>query len=144
MTTWMNYLYMQTPIAGIWGNETITGVPVTLNAIASDGTLYNIGITTTNGYYGTFITTWTPPKQDTYTITATFAGDDSYGSSSSATGLSVGPQTTATPTPTATTSLANVATTSDLMMYTAIAAIAIIIAIVIVGLFIVRTLKKHQ
>jgi hypothetical protein len=42
---------------------------------------------------------WTPPKEDTYTITASFASDDSYGSSSAATGLSVGPapETPSTP-----------------------------------------------
>ena len=139
MTTWMNYLYMQTPIGGLWGNETITGVPVTLTAIGSDGTVYNIGSATTNGYYGTFATTWTPPKQDTYTITATFAGDDSYGSSSSATAVNIGPAASATPAPTATAAL-NLATNSDIMTYIVGATIAIIIAIVLVGLLIVR---KH-
>jgi len=137
MTTWMNYLYMQTPIGGIWGNETITGIPVALTAIASDGTTYNIGMATTNGYYGTFAQTWTPPKQDVYTIIATFEGDDSYGSSSAATSISIEPATT-TATPTATTTQAIGVTMSDFATYFIIGIIAIIIAIAIVGALILR------
>lgn len=74
----------------------MTGVPVTLTAIGSNGTVIDIGTTTTNAYYGTFSLAWTPPKEDTYTIIASFAGDDSYGSSTAATGLSVGPAPTTT------------------------------------------------
>jgi len=37
MTTQMEYLHMQLPIDGIWQNVTMTGVPVTLTAIGSDG-----------------------------------------------------------------------------------------------------------
>jgi hypothetical protein len=91
METQMEYLYMQHPINGIWHNETITGVPVMLTAIGSDGSVTDIGTTTTNGYYGSFGYSWSPPKADTYTIIASFNGDDSYGSSSAATAVSVGP-----------------------------------------------------
>ena len=101
---------------GLWHNETITGVPVTLTAIGSDGTVIDIGTTTTNGYYGTFGKAWTPPKKDTYTIIATFAGDDSYGSSGAATAVTVGPAP-ATPTPVVTAAPINAATTNDLMTY---------------------------
>ena len=87
MTTQMEYLHMQCPIDGIWGNETITGVPVTLTAIDSNGTVIDFGTTTTNGYYGTFSMAWTPPNEDTYQIIATFAGDESYGSSAAATAV---------------------------------------------------------
>jgi hypothetical protein len=69
----------------------MTGVPVTLTAIGADGTVIDIGATTTNPYYGTFSTAWTPPKEGVYTITASFTGDDSYGSSAAATAVSVGP-----------------------------------------------------
>jgi hypothetical protein len=100
MQTQMDYLYMQLPIKGVYGNETMTGVPVILTAIGSDGTVIDLGTTTTNPYYGTFSLAWTPPKENTYTITATFAGDDSYGSSSAATSLAVGPAPAASPTPT--------------------------------------------
>lgn len=54
METQMEYLYMQHPIDGFYHNETITGVPVILMAIASDGTVTDLGTITTNGYYGTY------------------------------------------------------------------------------------------
>ena len=91
MMTQMEYLHKQQSITGLWNNETITGVPVTLTAIGSKGTVIDIGSVTTNGYYGTFSKAWTPPNEDTYTITASFAADDSYGSSSAATAVTVGP-----------------------------------------------------
>lgn len=82
---------MQHPIDGIWHNVTMTGVPVTLTAIDANGSGINIGTTTTNAYYGTFEMEWTPPAEGTYKIIASFAGDDSYGSSGAATAVSVGP-----------------------------------------------------
>jgi hypothetical protein len=91
MTTQMEYLHMQMPIGGIWQNETITGVPATLTALDSDGAVIDIGTVTTNGYYGTFSYTWTPPKEGTYEIIASFAGDESYGNSAASTAVSVGP-----------------------------------------------------
>jgi hypothetical protein len=91
MALQMEYLHLQRPIGGIWGNETITGVPVTLTAIGSDDSYIDIGTTTTEGYYGTFGLKWTPPDEGTYKIIASFAGDDSYGSSGAATYVSVGP-----------------------------------------------------
>ncbi|HLN45743.1 MAG TPA: hypothetical protein VK209_08555, partial [Candidatus Sulfotelmatobacter sp.] len=94
MVTQMQYLHKQQPIDGIYHNETITGVPVMLAAIGSDGTVVDIGTVTTNAYYGTFSTEWTPPKEGLYTITASFAGDDSYGSSGAATAISIGPALT--------------------------------------------------
>ncbi|HJW28317.1 MAG TPA: PQQ-binding-like beta-propeller repeat protein, partial [Saprospiraceae bacterium] len=94
MALQMEYLHKQMPIDGIWHNETITGVPVILTAIASDGSVTEIGTVTTNGYYGTFGKEWTPPNEGTYQIIASFAGDDSYGSSGAATTISVGPAPT--------------------------------------------------
>ena len=93
METQMEYLYMQYPIDGTYHNVTMTGVPVKLTAIGSDGTVINLGTATTNAYYGTYGLTWTPTKADTYTITASFDGSDSYGSSSAATSISVGTTT---------------------------------------------------
>jgi hypothetical protein len=98
MSTQMESIHLQMPITGLWGNETITGVPVTLTAIGSDGSVYDLGTVTTNGYYGTFAKAWTPPKEDTYTIMASFAADDSYGSSVAATAVAVGPAPAAPPT----------------------------------------------
>ncbi len=91
MALQMEYLHRQMPIGGLWGNETITGVPVTLTAIGSDGSYTDIGVATTEGYYGTFSKTWTPPAEGDYKIIASFAGDESYGSSGAATYISVGP-----------------------------------------------------
>jgi len=116
MTTQMEYLYLQQPIDGIWHNETITGVPVVLTAIDQDNNVYDIGTVITNGYYGTFSHAWTPPNEGTYEIIASFAADDSYGSSSAATAINVGPAPTPyvpvepeEPTPLITTELAIIA-----------------------------------
>jgi len=97
MTLQMEYLHIQMPLNGIYGNETIVGVPVTLTAIGSEGSIIDIGTVTTNGYYGTFEKAWTPPSEGTYEIMASFAADDSYGSSSAATAVTVGPEPEAPP-----------------------------------------------
>jgi outer membrane protein assembly factor BamB len=91
MSTQMEYLHLQFPLAGIWGNETITGVPVYLTAIDEDDNVYDLGMVTSNGYYGTFGAEWTPPEEGLYEIIASFNGDDSYGSSAASTFVSVGP-----------------------------------------------------
>jgi hypothetical protein len=91
METQMEYLHLQMPIGGLWGNLTISGVPVTLTAIGSDGSVTDLGSVTTNGYYGTFEKAWTPSAEGTYQIVANFASDDSYGSSAAATAVTVGP-----------------------------------------------------
>lgn len=127
MTTQMEYLHMQYPIDGIWHNTTITGVPVTLTAISSDGKTIDIGTTTTDGLGGTFGISWTPPQEDTYKIKATFAGDDSYGSSLATTTLAVGPAPSVVPTTTSTTEVS----LPPYELYLAIATTAIIIAIAI-------------
>lgn len=132
----MEYLHMQRSVTGLWGNETITGVPVSLTAIGSDGTVTSIGTATTNGYYGSFSLSWRPPKQDTYTITATFSGDDSYGSSSAATALKTGPKAETTSTisqqPQTTTDI------TPLLYAIAGVGVAIILAVAIVGVIILR------
>jgi hypothetical protein len=139
METQMEYLHLQQQIDGLYGNETITGVPVTLQAIASDNSVIDIGTATTNGYYGTFEMAWTPPATGTYLIIATFAGDDSYSSSGASTGLLVGPAP-ATPTPVVTSAPINAASPTDLMTYIVGVGIAIIIAIAIATVLILR---KH-
>ncbi|MFC1488173.1 PQQ-binding-like beta-propeller repeat protein, partial [Thermoproteota archaeon] len=97
MTTQMEYLHMQRPIDGIWGTETITGVPVTLSALNEDGSYVDIGTVTTDGYSGTFGKSWTPTEEGTYKIIASFESDDSYGSSSATTWITVGPTTSPGP-----------------------------------------------
>jgi len=86
VAAWMEHVHLQRDLPA-----NLTGVPVTLTAIGSDDTVIDIGTTTTNGYYGTFSHAWTPPDEGTYEIIASFAGDESYGSSGAATAVNVGP-----------------------------------------------------
>ncbi|MFC1487969.1 PQQ-binding-like beta-propeller repeat protein, partial [Thermoproteota archaeon] len=91
MSLQMEYLHLQRPIDGIWHDETITGVPVMLTALGEDGSYVDIGTVITDGYSGTFGKTWTPTTEGIYKIIASFEGDDSYGSSSATTWVTVGP-----------------------------------------------------
>jgi len=86
VAAWMEHVHLQRDLPA-----DLTGVPVTLTAIGSDDSVIDIGTTTTNAYYGTFSHAWTPPDEGTYEIIASFAGDDSYGSSAAATAVTVGP-----------------------------------------------------
>ncbi len=101
MSAWMAYLYQQQPEP-----MNATGVQVTLTAIDPNGNLQNIGPVTTDitGHYGLM---WTPPVPGYYKVTATFAGSNSYYSSSAETVFGVGATTLAAPaatSPTATVS----------------------------------------
>ena len=113
MSAWMAYLKQQIPL-----NGSVTGVPVTLTAVDSNGKITPIG-STRSDMFGTYGISWTPPAQGTYQIVAKFDGSDSYGSSTASTYIAVGaapspaptvsttlaptPTPTETPTPTATT-----------------------------------------
>jgi hypothetical protein len=100
MTLQMEYLHLQQPIDGLWGNETITGVPVSLYVFDPNENYVHIGDVTTDGYSGTFGFTWEPEVPGQYRVTATFTGDDSYGSSFATTYVSVSEAVaTATPEP---------------------------------------------
>ena len=132
MKTQMDYLHMQLPIDGIYHNVQMTGVPVTLTAIDPNGNAQEIGTATTNAYYGNYEMVWTPPIEGTYKIIASFAGDESYSSSGAATAVTV----SATPEQT-TTPIAQVAqglSASEFYTAIAIATVAIIVAVVVVGL----------
>jgi PQQ-like domain len=131
MTTQMEYLHMQHPIDGILHNETVSGVSVTLTAVGSDGSYVDIGKTTTSGYYGTFGFAWTPDKEGTYEVIASFAGDDSYGSSAASTFVTVDPAP-------ATITIPEQVTPPDYTMAIFGSAIAVIIAVAIVGVLLYR------
>ncbi len=137
MATWMEHLHKQMPISGLWGNETITGVSVRLCAIKDDGKVIDLGTVTTNGFYGTFSLAWTPEEEGTYTIIASFMGDDSYGSSAAATAITVGPPPPEPETP-------QIPIPTDYMpMLTALAIAIIVVAILVVyGIITVRKLRK--
>jgi len=136
MRTQMEYLHMQQPIAGIFGNETITGVPVALSAVDENGSVTDLGTVVTNGYFGTFSKTWTPAKEGKYEIMAYFTSDDSYGSSKAATSVTVGPAPTPIEIPPATEQVDNTN-----LLYAVLA--AVIVAIIIGIAAVLLTLRKH-
>jgi hypothetical protein len=113
----------------------ITGVPITLSVVDSNGNFRDIGSTTSDitGHYGL---TWTPDISGNYTIIASFEGSNSYYPATSSTYFYA--SESATPQPTQQPLVTGLATTSDLVMYLAIVAIAIIIAIAVVGLLIIK------
>ncbi len=131
VATQMEYLHMQHPIDGIWHNLTITGVPVTLTAIAADGSVIDIGTTTTNGYYGNFGYTWTPPDEGQYTVMASFDGDGSYGSSAGACTVSVGSAPSVAPT--VTQQAEQAAVDNSMLLYAILAGVVIAIILAVMA-----------
>ncbi|MGD6809613.1 MAG: PQQ-binding-like beta-propeller repeat protein [Candidatus Bathyarchaeia archaeon] len=121
----MEYLHVQMPIDGIWGNRTMVGIPVSLDAVDPNGNYIHIGDVTTDGYSGEFGFTWEPKATGQYTITATFLGDESYGSSFATTFAIVSDTPVETPAPTLSITM------PPFELYTAASAIAIILAIAI-------------
>jgi len=130
MSDWMLYVYKQFPRP-----TNATGVDVTLNVVDSNGNLREIGKTTADSS-GFFSYQWTPDIEGKYTVIASFAGSNAYYGSFAETAFAVDPAA-ATPAPTATTQ-PDTATNGTLMTTMAIGVIAIIIAIAIVGLLILR------
>ncbi|HLN89714.1 MAG TPA: PQQ-binding-like beta-propeller repeat protein [Candidatus Binatia bacterium] len=130
MKEWMGYVYQQQPKPA-----TFTGVPVSIDVLDSNGNFRNIGTATTTAS-GTYSLNWIPDIPGNYQVTATFAGNNGYWGSSAQTVFDV-MQATPTPAPTS-APVQNAATTSDLMIGIAAAVIAIIIAIAIVGLLVLR------
>ena len=131
-TAWMEYVYMQNP------KPTVTGVTVSIDAIDPNGNRVNLGSTTTDET-GSYLFTVTPSMisagAGTYRIITSFAGSNSYWPSYSISGVAINSSPTTAPT---TVQQSNLVTTSDLVTYMAIAVIAIIIAIAIVGALILR------
>jgi outer membrane protein assembly factor BamB len=132
MKDWMGYVYQQKPLP-----TNFTGVPVTISAVDPNGNSITIGnaITDTNGK---FHYTWTTPNvPGDYTVKATFAGTNGYWPSADNTALTVteAPQTTATPT---------IAASSQADMYFLPVSIAIILAIVIVGVVLALLMLRKR
>ncbi len=136
MGIYMEYLHMQQPIDGLFHNITVRGVPVSIDAVDPNGNSIHIG-STTSDVSGTYSYTWTPTTAGDYKIYATFAGSNSYGSSYAETAAHVvnAPTATSTPTQTASTSLAS---QTDIMTYMAVGVTAIIIAIAIATVLLLR------
>jgi hypothetical protein len=129
-SAWMEYMFMQQPKP-----TNAKGVEVTLNAIDPNNNFVNIG-TTTSDSSGNYGFSWKPEVPGTYQIIATFAGSKAYGPSESTTYMTVGE---AAETPQITEQVVQL---PPFEMYILYAAIGIIIAVAIVGLLIVRMLKK--
>ncbi len=129
MTLWMEFVYQQQLCP-----SNVTGVPVTLSVVDSNGNYRQIG-TTTSDASGMFTYTWTPDIQGDYTVIANFAGTQSYYPSSAETSFYASDAVTPVPT---VAPQSNLATTTDLLMYIAVAAIAIIIAIAIATVLLLR------
>jgi hypothetical protein len=75
MSAWMEYMYMQEPFPA-----DVTGVDVSIDVIDSNGNFRNIGMVTSD-VAGKFTLDWKPDIPGLYTVIATFAGSESYGSS---------------------------------------------------------------
>ncbi|MDR2707246.1 MAG: PQQ-binding-like beta-propeller repeat protein [Nitrososphaerota archaeon] len=123
----MEQMHIGASVGGIYGNVTMVGVPVSLDVLDPNGNYYNIGTTTSDGYSGTFaFDGWTPEVAGLYTITATFMGDESYGSSFATTHLTVDEGS-------------NNAGTNNTILYAVICTgIAIIVVVILVGFLILR------
>ena len=128
---WMEYLYAQQAMP-----TNAKGVEVTLDTIDPNGNFVHIG-TATSDMSGLFSYVFTPEIPGKYTIIATFAGSASYYSSyaETAIGISEAPAVPAAPEP--------APAQPPLDMYILYATVAIIIAIAIVGIMIVRMLRKR-
>ena len=129
MSGWMEYLHMQKEFP-----TTATGVPVTIDVLDSNGNYYNIG-TATSDTAGKYSLVWEPPISGEFSIFATFAGSESYGSSFDSTAMFVAepPEPTATPE-------ATPAPMTD--TYVLGMGAAGLVAIVVIGLVLIMMMRK--
>ncbi len=130
MSKWMEYVYMQAPKP-----KDASGVEVMLSVLDSNGNYREIGKTTSeaNGFYSLM---WTPDIPGKYTLYASFAGSKSYWPSQAETAFGV--DEALPPQETPETPVDN---TPSYIMY---AAVAVIVAVVIVGaIIVVITLRKR-
>jgi hypothetical protein len=126
MTQWMEYLYMQKQIP-----NDVVGVPVSIDAVGPDGKPVHLADVTTD-MSGTFAYTWTPDATGQYTITATFTGDESYGSSWAQTYVTVEEAQTTSPPTQSTLNM------PPYEIYTVGSAIAVIIVVLAATLVLLR------
>ena len=130
-TQFMQAVYMQQQMP-----TNITGVPVILSVIDSNGNYRQIGTTTSNAR-GTYGFTWTPDIPGDYTVIAEFAGSESYYGSSAQTYFYA-----SAPAPTPAPTQAPGSSTADIYLLPGI--IAIIVAIAIVGAVLALIVTKKR
>ncbi len=131
---WMLYVYKHFEYDP---HETWTGVPVTLYVVDANMNAREIGTATTSAENGAFAFAWTPDIPGTYYLYAEFKGSKAYFGSHAETAFVVDEAPApATPPPVSTTgSLADT--------YILPGIIAIIVAIVVIGLVIILMLRKR-
>ena len=122
---WMEYVYMQKPRP----TDTV-GVPVTISVVDANGNYRDIG-TVTSDADGFYNLNWKPDIEGKYTVYASFGGSESYWPSHAVSAFAVD---SAPPTP----SPYPVTTQPPTDMYIVGSTVAIIIAIALVGLLILR------
>jgi hypothetical protein len=132
---WMLYVYKHFEYAPhtLW-----VGVPVTLYVVDSNMNTREIGTATTSAENGAFAFAWTPDIPGTYYLYADFGGSKAYFGSHAETAFVVDEApAAATPAPEAGTpgSLAD--------MYILPGIIAIVVAVVVIGLVIILMLRKR-
>ena len=131
MSHWMEYVYMQQSRP-----TNATGVEVTLDTIDPNGNYVHIG-TVTSDASGAYSYMFTPEVSGKYTIIASFTGSESYWGSYAETAVGVS-EAPATPTP-----LPVAAQLPPYEIYTIGIGVAIIAAVAIVGLMILRKLRPR-
>ena len=129
MSAWMEYLHMQKPIP-----TDAKGVEISLDIIDANGNFRNIG-TATSDMSGVYSLVWEPDIPGHYTIIATFAGSNSYGSSYAETSIYVEEAPAATPPPDTTP-----APPTD--TYIMGLGIAILAAVIIIGVVLIMMMRK--
>ena len=129
---------MQRPIDGFYHNVTVTGVPVSIDVIDPNSNFFHLD-TVTSDEKGNFGYSWNPTIAGQYKITATFEGDQSYGSSWATTYATVSDAPTTQPTQ----EPVSLDTTNTVMIPLIAGVIAIIIAIAIVGVVVLQAVKKR-
>jgi hypothetical protein len=130
MSAWMEYLYQQQPKPA-----NATGVKVTVSVLDPNNNAYEVG-TTTSDASGMYSLTFTPQVPGKYTIIATFAGSNSYYSSTAETALAVNEAPVATPPPTPPpASLADI--------YFLPMSIVILVVVIVAAIAIVLMLRKR-
>jgi hypothetical protein len=131
MSDWMLYVYKQ-----FERPANTSGVDVSISVLDANGNFRPIGTTKTDAN-GLYSFQWKPDIPGKYTVYASFAGSKAYYGSYAETSFAVDLAPTTAPTAIPPSGFA---TTGDLLTYMVGGVIAIIIAIAIVGLLILR---KH-
>jgi hypothetical protein len=96
MSEWMRYVYNQFPRP-----TNATGVEVVISVLDPNNNSYEVGRTTSDAS-GFFKLAFTPPVSGEYTVTASFAGSNSYWPSQTETAIAVSEEPAAKPVATST------------------------------------------